>query len=543
MNITDIIKKPVVWISIISAFMFFYLPQPFNLVSLGFASVIPLTYYVINTLRRRGLLVEVDEELVFLMTHMYSVSTGKPPAEKLFTLRGISGSRYGIYGETLRKIATLAKEWGYGFIKSIQIQAQRVTNPFFKDFLIRLSEALNVGEDTETFLKVEFDATLTEYESNYDRVLEAIKTLLGIYTAAASSAIFIVVNMTLIALLLYGGLQLIIAAFVSTILALATLVFLMYRLLPKENLVHNLEINLPELKLYVYTLLLSVTAGALLGVVMFQVFKEPAYFMISFGVMLVLPGILGKRIENKVKNVDNFFTIFIRSFGLTYLSIRSYVLTLRSLLRTDFGELSKPLRKLYARLTNGVDKKVAWFYFIGESGSEAVRKGIDIFYDATEAGGDPTKVGTALSITLQKLLDLKKKREQVAKAFEATMYFLHTLIVAITEFIIALVIMFQDIFAKFGNSLPLQAFSITYVDPQIVILMKLILIFAVTLLNAFAMKVASGGFSGTIWIKVSVLLIISGITMLLSSQLVNTMIQSLGLSLGYEDIASLPQPD
>jgi len=531
-SIVNLIKKPSVWISVVCIILYFYLSYPYNFIVLSVAPIPPIIHYIISAFRRKGLITVVDENLVFLITHMYSVSTGKPPNERLFTLRGISGSRYGEYGAVLQRIALLAREWGFGFIKAISIQAQRVANHVFRDFLIRFSEALNVGENIERFLKTEYEAIITEYEANYARVLEAIKTLLGIYTAAASSAIFIVVNMTLIALLLYGGLQLIVVALLGTVAALALLVLLMYKALPKEKLVHDLKINLPERRIYAYTVIVAIVLGAILGIFMFKLFNNPAYFMLSFGMMVLVPGLIGRKIEKKVKSLDNFFIVFIRSFGLTYTSVKNYTLTLSSLLRTDFGELTRPLKRLYARLTNGVNKKVSWLYFIGETGSESIRRSIDIFYDSTEAGGDTAKVGTAISNLLQRIMNLRKQREQVAKAFEATMYVLHILIVAITEFIMTLVILFQEVFLKMGASTPVQLFNITPVSPEVIVIMKFIMIFAITLLNAFAMKIASGGFSGSVWVNASILLLLSGITMILSSKLVDmvTQVFNLGMS-------------
>ncbi len=538
MPIKNLVKNPVIWLTIACAIAYFLLKYPYNLIILAIPPISFLVYFLINALKKRGIVTGVDEDLVFLITHMYSVSTGKPPNERLFLLKGISGTTYREYGEILHRIAVLAREWGYGFIKSIRIQAQRVNNPVFKDFLIRLSEALNVGEDIERFLKTEYEAILTEYEASYSRVLEAIKTLLGIYTAAASSAIFIIVNMTLIALLLYGGVNLIIAAFMGTIVALVALVLLIQRSLPKEKLVHDLRINLPERKLYAYTLIIAISIGALAGILVFKLFNDPSYFMIVFGIAVLAPGLIGRRIENKVKNMDNFFIVFIRSLGLTYMSVRNYTLALGSLLRTDFGELTRPLRRLYARLTNSVNKRVSWLYFIGETGSEAIRRGVDIFYDSTEAGGDAAKVGTALSNLLQHIINLRKRREQVAKAFEATMYVLHTLIVAITEFIVSLIILFQEIFLKMGTSLPTQIFNITPFPPELIIIMKLILIFTLTLLNAFAMKTASGGYPGSVWVNASILLILSGATMIVSSKLAGMLIQA--FSMGLEQTVTVP---
>jgi len=524
-RVKALLKNPALWIGIALALLSLFIPIPYKFIALASSPLPPLLTYIFAVLRRRRVLVGVDEELLYVVAHMYAVSTGRPPRERLFELGSVSGLGYGEYSAVLTRIATLAKRWGYGFIKAIRIQAERVSNPLFRDFLIRLSEAMNVGEDLERFLGTEFKSILAEYEANYTRVLEAVKMLLGIYTASISSALFIIVNMILIALLIFGGVTLVISAFLGTIIALAVLVYMIRKALPREKLVHELRVNIPERRLYAYTLLVAVTLGTVIGLGIFRLFKDPSYFMMSFGALLLVPGLVGRKIERKIKNTDTFFVVFIRSFGLTLSSVRNYASALRSLLRTEFGELTRPLKRLYARIINGVDKKVSWLYFIGETGSETVRRCLDIFYDSMEAGGDSTRVGMVLGTLTQRIITLRKQREQVAKAFEGTVYVLHILIVALTEFMMSLIGLFQQLIASLSTAAPITIFNVATIPPEMLLAMKIVLVFSLTLLNAFAMKSASGGFSGTAWIHASILLMLSGITMILASRFAELLVQ------------------
>ncbi|MEL9940833.1 MAG: type II secretion system F family protein [Ignisphaera sp.] len=489
-------------------------------------SPLPLVIgFVIDFLRRRGITAVIDEDMLYLATHMYAVSTGKPPHERIFSLGSVSGKGYGKYTQVLNRIASLGRRWGYGFVIATKLQAKEVENVLFADFLNRLAEAINVGEDLETFLHIEHNTMLVSYEADYARVLEALKLLLGIYTASISSAIFIVINMVLLSFF-FGGINMVITSFIGTMVALAALVVLIRRSLPRQAIVHDLKINMPEIRLYIYSLATSIAAASLVGFYTLVRFGQPAYFLVAYGLFLLIPGLIGRRIENKVKNIESFFTVFIRSLGLTYSTLRNYAQSVRSILASDLGLLTRHLRKLYARLRNGIDTRVAFLYFVGETGSETVRRGIDIFYDAIEAGGDPVKVGEALSTTIQRILNLRKQREQVARAFQGVVYILTILIVALAEFVFTLTLILQQVFAVAGGSV--QIIPFTYIEPAIITAIKIGLVFTITILNAFALQFARGGYTGAAWLHASILLILSGATMVISSmfsQMLYQMIQ------------------
>lgn len=464
--------------------------------------------------------------MLYLATHMYAVSTGKPPHERIFNLGSVSGKGYGKYSQILNRVASLGKRWGYGFVIATKLQAKEVENVLFKDFLNRLAEAINVGEDLETFLHLEQNTMLVGYEADYARVLEALKLLLGIYTASISSAMFIVINMVLLSFF-FGGTTVIITSFVGTMAALAALVFLIRKSLPRQAIVHDLKINMPEVKLYTYSLMASVAIASLMGFYILIRFGQPAYFLVTYGVFLLIPGLIGRRIENNVKNIESFFTVFIRSLGLTYSTLRNYAQSIRSILASDLGLLTRHLRRLYARLRNGIDTRIAFLYFVGETGSETVRRGIDIFYDAMEAGGDPVKVGETISITIQRMLNLRKQREQVARAFQGVIYILTILIVALGEFVFTLTLILQQVFAAAGGAAT-QILTFTYIEPTIITVIKIGLVFTITILNAFALQFSRGGYIGSAWLHASILLILSGATMIVSSmfsQMLYQMIQ------------------
>jgi flagellar protein FlaJ len=477
----------------------------------------------------------VNLDYLYMVTHMFAVATGRPGVERLFQLGGVTGTGYGYYTEVLARIASLARKWGYGFATAIKLEARKVKDLVFRDFLTRLSEAIKMGEALDTFLETEHHAALASYEANYDRNLETVKVLMAIYTAAMSSTLFVNVNMVLISVLFFGNPQMVMVSFLATMAVLFTVAYLVYRLLPRDRSLHNLPVNMPERRRFLYTLTISILVGGAAGALASLVLRDPTYTLIALALAVLPAGIYGKRIEDKVKNMESFFTVFIRALGFAYQNTRNFSVALRSVLRSEFGSLERPLKRLYARLVNGIDKRLAWYYFVGETGSESIRRTVDVFFDAVDAGGEGGRIGVTLSNMLSKLIELRKRREQLARTFAATTYILHILVVAIAEFMISLVLVLQDVLYQVSSSLPTVGLMISPLDPNLLVALKIGLVFMLTLSNAFVTKASSGGYVGAAWLSFSVLLLVSGSTMLVMSRLADRLLAMLNV----EELLSL----
>jgi len=512
----------------------FFVQPPYRLILLVISPVPLLLWLIYVTLKRRVILGEVDDRMLFLLARMYLISTGEPPKEKLFEVESVTGYSYDPYGSYLRDISVLAREWGYGFVNAIRLYLNKVRNFFFRDFLARLAEAISVGEDLKLFLRTEYETAFEEYEARYARTLELNKVLMGVYSATVSSVLFINVNMLLLSILFWGGPLLSILSLIAGVAALAVLTYIMYRILPKEPLLHDME-GFPERKVYLYMLLTSVISGTLMGLTIVRMLSSTYYFFASLGAFLLLPGVVAYRIERKIKRIESFYRVFVRSFGLTYSSVRSYRVALRSILRVEMGDLTPIVKRLYSRLLNGVDKALAWRLFAAESGSEYIRRCTDILYAASESGGDMSQTGYTLSSMLLRLDNLRKQRLQTARAFQSVIYVLHILMVALTEFIVALVLLLQQALSVLG-AMPIQIISITPIEPGLLQLIKLVLIASTTMINAAAMKVSEGGFMGTMWLHVGSLMLISSLV----SAVMSASSQVLLKMFPVEEITTLP---
>jgi len=462
-----------------------------------------------------GIGYEVNEDLIYLITHMYAVSTGRPPHRRLFMLDTWAGS-YGGYDSILRRIAVLAVDWGYGFAKAIRIVTRKLGNKVFRDFLLRLGELLAIGEEPIRFLDIERRALITEYQAHYVRILEASKLLLGVYTSGVSSAIFIVITFMIFVFLFSIPSPMVVLVYLAIAISLFILAYILYRVLPRDRVTHNLKgVKIPEKVKYRILLIVGLTLSIIVGIVVYKVINDPYLAISAAAAPLIIPGFYAKRIEKRIREIESFFSIFVRSFGLTYSVIPHTATALASTLRSSYGPLTIYLKRLLARINAGIEPKVAWYHFIGETWSEMVRRNINILYDSISTGADLARVGTVLSETTFKLLDIRKQRVQVSKAFESTIYVVHTLFSAILSFILSLLTIFNEIISKLqsisGEIATVIPFRPTTLDLALSITPIFIIILSI--LNALVIKISQGGMYETILVPLAILLAISGIVM------------------------------
>lgn len=492
----------------------YFLPPQVRFIPLITSILLMMLYYVRLVLRTKITYSIVDEDLLYLVTHMYAVSTGKPPKSRLFKLKTIVGG-YEEYDYYLRRIASLAVDWGFSFARAITIVAREIKNKVFRDFLTRLGEILNVGEDPERYLDVERRAVFMEFQAQYGRSLESMKLLLGTYTSTISSSMFLTITVIIYTLLMGGDPTTVVYTYMGVIVALAGVLYVIYRILPRDRLTHKLGIYPPQRTRYRRILIMSITLVIVMTFVYYNLLHDIQLAIGAAAILLIFPGLYARRIESFIKELNTFFSVFIRSFGITYSVVSHTPKALASVLRSNFGPLTPYLRRLYNRLRVGVRPDIAWRYFTGETWSELIRRSVNVVYDTIEAGGNMAVIGTILSDMSFRLQDLKKQREQIARAFEATVYILHLIMVAVTTFILELVRIFNtmiEAILRVAPGITVTILPFGYVDVTLLTYLTTILIIATAIMNAIAIRVARGGMYETVWVQISILTSFSMLT-------------------------------
>jgi len=448
---------------------------------------------------------EVDENALFMMAFLYAISTAKPARDELFRVAG-EKSNYGFYTEIMNKIYMVGAKWKYGLNKACEFFANEVKNKFFRDFLTRFAQVLSLGEDTESFLQSELQVALTDYVARYERILESLKLLLGIYSTLMSTSTFMVVNIVILAMLWGGEMvsSMIFSAYLGVTFSLLSLILVCYKVFPRDKLLNDMKKYLPEYRTYKLTAVISIASASIAFVSLYKNFPI-GFTLILTGVPFIMPGLLARKIEHKVRDVDIHYPVFIRSLGRTLAVVPLLKYAVQALLRTEFGKLTPLIRRLYKRLVSNIERAVAWEYFTFESGSELVNRINEIFSAAMERGGDMMAVGNYLSDISSKLLELRKRRLQISKAFESTTILLHMLAITIAVFISNLVELFSSFLVDIQT-----VFPITQLPPELIELLTLLLALSLTVLNSLMIKVSQGGAYETYWFSLGILLILTG---------------------------------
>ncbi|MCX8185161.1 MAG: type II secretion system F family protein [Sulfolobales archaeon] len=470
---------------------------------------------LLPALRRRVKYSSIDLPLLFLLHHMYAVSTGRPPRKRLFELNCLAGS-YGEYDRVLRKISSLAVDWGYGFIRAIRLVASRdVRNRVFGDFLLRLSEVLRTGEDPSRFLNVELSAMRRGYQSSYFRSIDIMRITLGLHTTLTSSTAFIITVMAILMLFTGGSLQPYVLSIIGSALAVAFFTAVLYLLLPKERLTPQLKPKPRHLfRVYNLSTALSTAISLAASLTVFYLTNQLEYVLLAAGSLLTIPGLVATRIESRLKRIESFYSVYIRGFGLTYSVIPNYAKALHSLLATDFGPLTKHIAVSYAKLSNGIDPRVVWRHFIYDTWSDLIARSTNVVVDAVDSGGNLREVGITLSETITRIMDLRNLRERTARTFEATTYVVQALASVISLTVVEILRAFSSFIQQLavGIEMAVTELPFLFLSPEELTLITNITILYLVFLavvNAIAVKIARGGMIETFWIPLSLMLAIT----------------------------------
>ncbi|MEM2757274.1 MAG: hypothetical protein QW596_02400, partial [Sulfolobales archaeon] len=218
---------------VLTTSLLIYLRDP-QFIQIMFVPIaVGLVRIVLPYLRSRVGEVNVDLPLLYLLLHMYAVSTGRPVRARLFQLNNVLGD-YGDYEAILRRIAALATEWGYSFVRGIRLVSRDVKNRVFREFLLRFSEVLRTGEDPMRFLEVEFAAARRNYQAQYYRAMDLMRIILGMHTTLMSSAAFILTVMAVFMVFVGSNITTYLLTLIGSLTVVGTFTVITYMVVPKE---------------------------------------------------------------------------------------------------------------------------------------------------------------------------------------------------------------------------------------------------------------------------------------------------------------------
>ena len=419
---------PIVLTTVILAYILalqfpFFSQYPYNYVLYLIPAFGVLTALLFPMLRGEKRKKEIEKYLHLFITRMSVLAAAQLPRKEIFRILS-EVKEYGALSEEIEKIYHLMEYWNLSLPDAVRVVAKRSPSMILADFLDRLAHSADAGEDFEIFLEKERTVVLETYAVKYEAALAQMDVYKETFVAMLISMLFFAVFVAILPMFMSGD----VAVFLYlTLLAFITVeAIMLYAIkarLPEDEIWHNRkDVRSPhELKL-LKTLPFAYLTVLLLFLILFFL-HLPLQMVVAISVMpLLYPGYLTHSAESDLINCDENYDAFIRAVGSYVEAKGSDVTAMERLRKHDFGKLTKYIDTLYKRLLTRINKKKAWRFFAGETGSNLISKFTDMFVTGLDMGANPRKVSKIISESYIRVIGLRKKRYQSATNLTGILY-------------------------------------------------------------------------------------------------------------------------
>ncbi|MGI0038506.1 MAG: hypothetical protein ACREAO_01720, partial [Nitrososphaera sp.] len=460
----------------------------------------------------------LDDTMVYFVTFLYSLATAEISPSNLLKTAGDAG--YGTYSKVVTDIYNLGMKWQYGIASAAGIIASQLQNEDFKLFLMKLEQVVRLGDSLRDFLKSEMGAVVNAYANAYERSMESLKLLLGMFSTLMSTASFMIAAMMIMSMIGGGGDDSVILLVTFAVISgLSTYALMMYMMFPKDKVFNENSSHMAPFK---RVFMPAAVASVAICIALLFVPGLPRELAVTAaGAPLIWPGFLARRIEGKLKKLDDSYPSFIRHLTEIYSTVGSLGQALRTVMKSDFGGLSVHARSMLNRVQNRVAMEDAFDLFSIDTGNALITSSNKVVSVSMVKGGNMSEVGHQLAGLTSRFIELRKKRQQLGKAFESTVLILHVLTVAVLSFMKGVFQFFSQIFTNIDASLGSSV--IQPVPPDTMNIVMPVMIVALACINGLVIKVSQGGMFKTVWFNVGILLLIGGIVSFGTQQFVGQM--------------------
>jgi len=452
-----------------------------------------------------------DEKFVYFIAYLYSVSTGETEATDL--VKTAASSEYGKYSTAFRDAYRLGVGWTYGLAKSLEMIALKVsaepTNQL-KQLLVKFAQVIRLGDRLSTYFKAELTGTLLSFSIEYERKLEMQKLFLEMfYTLMSTAAFMIAANSIMTMLTGADSAELILVySMLGVGITMSIFVVMMYFLFPRDKLGYSRDDEDLKFRIKIY---LSLGAGAGIGIVLLMSQVVPPSLIVGISLApLFYPGLLARKMEQKIKQINEWYPELIRHFGEILATVGSMGQALDAVLRSDFGPIQKYVISLKNRIKNKVEQQHGFELFSRDCGSEIVANGNQVISTALDKGGDMNETGNTVADITIKINELRGKRAQTVKTFETIIIVLHVLTLGVFGLMNKLTAIFFDLIGSIQISN--NAFPLAPIDPAFMEMILPIMVLMTSVLSATALKVAQGGLYKTVFFHIALLAVLGSVT-------------------------------
>ena len=469
---------------------------------------------------------KVNLQLVTAILHMHALSMGHVGPEDLVGTIADT-EEYGFYSKVFKRIRSLAKKFGYGFTRATAQVAQTVKSPL-REMLVRCTTVFS-SEEPEGYLEMESSTLMEEYAGHYLRAIESLKMIGGVFTAFQSVLIFMVMTLAIMTVFMVDP-NIVVFSYIISAVSLLIMCWMFRTVSPDDKTVHIGKFP-PKSYLYVKrSLLVALPISVIAAFLVYRIYG-PAFAFITIGLGMLVPGVIAYKFESHVYSIDDHYPTFLKALGENLASTADLKAALSYILYMELGPLKKMVQGALSRLKLGLAHDVALETLSSEAASHQAYISNKILLDSLAQGADPLKVGNLLGNRVVRFLDFRKKRETVAKGFQAT-------IIVIQPVIVVLLVVLTTLASFLSESLfSLPFLGFAPVPLEVVQTGNIILLILTAIINALSLKELKGGFWGTFLLNLGLLLILSGGAWIATQELI-------GVALGQlPGIEMFPMPE
>lgn len=459
----------------------------------------------------------LDMDFFSQLTYMSAISTSGIARSGLFQYA--SRLPY-IAARYFRKADFVARMFNHDYSRACQIIGEKTKETEVKALLLRLSGALSSGESLPDFLERESAVFSDSYENVYERRLEILKRWSDAYIALILTSALVTV-MAVVSMMI-GQVT---PTFLLTLASLTILVtifgaWFMYHSAPREDRTHSLPYRSKEQNLARGAFRLTLIIGAIVLIVLIVSKVSLSWLLIATSILALPLGIIAVIDDKKITDKDTAIAGFLRSLGGvsqatgTTISESMGRLDLRSL-----GALKEDVNLLFTRLRAGITPYLCWERFVGETGSELIKRTVRIFWDGISLGGDSQRVGNESSTFANKIALLRAHRKLIASGFTWLTLVMHGMMVTLAIFIYNVFLSFSNLVQKLMPESPSAEFyslpfsgvlSDSAQNTSLLYTMVVVIVIVLSLANAFAIHSTNGGHNFKLAFYLSITLAISG---------------------------------
>ncbi|MBR1368396.1 flagellar assembly protein FlaJ [Methanocalculus chunghsingensis] len=358
-------------------------------------------------------------DILFMVTYMNSLAIARASRPEIFA--ATAERKEYAPARAIRKVEFFVKRWGYSYVQSLSIVAERTENEILRTLLNRFANSMESGVPDEDFLDGEISSSMEIFRNSQDSGFELLKKWGDAYIAMLLSAVVIAVTIMIsVAIYSPGDVKetLSITYWIIILISLFG-IGTMFQTVPTDERVYKSmewlskeqgmiarmeKIILPAT---VAAWLLTWAAGVPAGII----------FMLV-GIMLAPLGILAYIDNKNVIARDEEFPNFIRGVG-SIMGGKGGTMSqaLAEIDKKSMAHLSPHMLSVFSKLNLGLNEELSWRKFVGECGSNFIYKYLNIFRDTVNMGGDSKKIGTVVADSMLEQVLMRKKREMISMGF------------------------------------------------------------------------------------------------------------------------------